>query len=72
MFLILLFVGVGCAIICCIGCVIYFKPVVFGKADCEENGKRNPELRSPVNDVCTKGDLDEMWTQRSVEIKIAD
>jgi len=74
-FLILLCVGVGCTVVCCICCTIYFKPIFFGKTDCEENGKRNPELRkplSPVNDVETKDDLHEMWTQPSVEIKITE
>jgi len=73
-FLILVCVGVG-STVCCICCIIYFKPVFFGKTDCEENGKRNPELRkplSPVNDVGTKDDLHGMWTQPSVEIKIAE
>merc|ERR1711953_211987 len=48
-FLILLCVGVGCTVVCCICCTIYFKPIFFGKTDCEENGKRNPELRKSLS-----------------------
>jgi len=73
-FLLLLFVAVGCTI-CCIGCV-YFKPIFVGKADSEENGKRTPgqtELGKPVSPLVDINDaLDEMWTKPSVEIKIAE
>jgi len=85
-FLILLIVGIGCTL-CCIG-IVYFiirqnadseedEKITQGHEDKDvEDVKRTPGHVHNVEDgKRTPGhqeDLDEMWTQRAVEIKVEE